>query len=63
MPTWTDALALDTLPPGSVKVRKMDGTPVALFRTETGVVHAIDNRCPHEGYPLSKGGRSGCVLT
>jgi nitrite reductase/ring-hydroxylating ferredoxin subunit len=63
MPTWTDALALDTLPPGSVKVRKLAGTPVALFRMEDGAVHAIDNRCPHEGYPLSQGVRSGCVLT
>jgi phenylpropionate dioxygenase-like ring-hydroxylating dioxygenase large terminal subunit len=41
----------------------MDGTPIALSRTKAGVVHAIDDRCPHEGFPLSKGVRSGCVLT
>lgn len=63
MPAWTDALPLDALPPGGVKVRKLGGTPVALFRLEDGAVHAIDNRCPHEGYPLSQGSRSGCVLT
>lgn len=63
MPQWTEALPLDQLPPGGVKVRKLGGTPVALFRLEDGAVHAIDNRCPHEGYPLSQGARSGCVLT
>lgn len=63
MPAWTDALSLDALPPGGVKVRTLHGTPVALFRLEEGGVHAIDNRCPHEGYPLSQGARSGCVLT
>jgi nitrite reductase/ring-hydroxylating ferredoxin subunit len=61
--SWTEALSLDALPPGTVKVRKLGGTPVALFRLEDGTVHAVDNRCPHEGYPLSQGVRSGCVLT
>lgn len=63
MPQWTDALPLADLPEGAVKVRKVGATPVALFRVEGGAVHAIDNRCPHEGYPLSQGARDGCVLT
>ena len=63
MPQWTDALPLADLPEGAVKVRKLGATPVALFRVEGGAVHAIDNRCPHEGYPLSQGARDGCVLT
>jgi nitrite reductase/ring-hydroxylating ferredoxin subunit len=36
---------------------------IVLFLVE-GVVHAIDNRCPHEGYPLAAGQLSkDCVLT
>ena len=36
---------------------------VALFHAN-GRVFAIDNRCPHEGYPLVKGSvNSDCVLT
>ncbi len=36
---------------------------IALFEID-GRVFAIDNRCPHEGYPLAAGSlSSGCVLT
>jgi len=29
-----------------------------------GQIFAIDNRCPHEGYPLSKGfANDNCVIT
>lgn len=36
------------------KVVIWEKTPVALFRSE-GKIFAIDNRCPHMGFPLSKG--------
>jgi hypothetical protein len=26
-------------------------------------VHAFDDKCPHQGYPLSQGTVAGCVLT
>ena len=26
-------------------------------------MHAVDNLCPHEGYPLAEGYVQGCVLT
>src|SRR6266700_3941829 len=29
--------------------------PVTLFRTEQGVVTALEDRCPHRGAPLSQG--------
>ena len=36
---------------------------VALFHSPKGV-YACNNRCPHEGYPLSQGTLAeGCVLT
>lgn len=44
-----------------------DGTPqrkqIVLFRLASGEIHAIDNRCPHEGYPLSTGMLKEGILT
>jgi nitrite reductase/ring-hydroxylating ferredoxin subunit len=36
---------------------------VVLFRLASGEIHAIDNRCPHEGYPLSTGMLKDGILT
>lgn len=38
------------------------GRSIALFYVD-GRVYAVDNRCPHMGYPLVKGSVRGCVLT
>ncbi len=35
---------------------------IALFHTERGI-SAVDNRCPHMGFPLSKGTVAGDILT
>ena len=35
------------------------GESVALFRTESGKVSALENRCPHRGMPLSAGAVDG----
>ena len=44
-------------------VVKPGGKQIVLFNGESGV-HACNNRCPHEGYPLSEGDlNGGCVLT
>ena len=44
-------------------VVRVDGRQVLLLKTARGL-HACDNRCPHEGYPLSEGSLAeGCVLT
>lgn len=63
MSRWLPALPAHELPPGAVKVKKLEGRPVALFHLEEGGLFAVDNRCPHEGYPLSQGAVSGCTLT
>ena len=40
----------------------IDGTHIALFRYR-GKFHAVDNRCPHMGYPMSKGSiRDGVLI-
>src|SRR5437660_12909405 len=35
---------------------------VALFE-HNGQVYAVDNRCPHMGFPLDKGTVNDCILT
>jgi nitrite reductase/ring-hydroxylating ferredoxin subunit len=60
--TWTKALDSDELGKGMRRVVKLEGKPVLLIRHE-GELYAVNNRCPHMGYPL-KGGRidDDCAL-
>lgn len=60
---WQFATKTSDLPAGeTLKVRVLQ-KQVALFNTANGIL-ACDNRCPHEGYPLSEGSVSeSCVLT
>ncbi|PSP89801.1 ferredoxin [Halobacteriales archaeon QS_4_69_34] len=39
-----------------------DGRPIALFHHE-GAVYAVDNRCPHMGFPLTRGTVEEGILT
>ncbi|RKZ15160.1 hypothetical protein DRQ53_09730, partial [bacterium] len=55
MPNWTPAFPLEDLPRGGAKLLKTDTHKLALFRLEDGEVFAVDNACPHEGYPLVQG--------
>ncbi len=42
---------------------RLDGKQIVLFRTEEGVF-AVNNHCPHQGYPLSEGALGeDCRLT
>ena len=60
---WQRLLPLSELDPLAAKMVRVDGRQIALFNTADGV-RACDNRCPHEGYPLSEGSLSGeCILT
>ena len=59
---WREAMPLAELEAVSVKLLRIAGKQIALFATENGV-RACDNRCPHEGYPLSEGSLSQCILT
>lgn len=53
---------LAEFPPGG-HTAKIEKHQLAVLRTEEGDVHVVDNRCPHEGYPLAQGKLEGCVLT
>jgi len=60
---WKLATTLSELADGGRKVFRVAGKQIALFRRSDSV-HACNNRCPHEGYPLSEGDLDGdCVLT
>ena len=39
-----------------------EGQGIALFH-HNGQIHALDNRCPHMGFPLHKGSVKDCILT
>lgn len=44
------------------RVVSAGGRPVLLLRDE-GALYAVDNRCPHMGFPLDRGSARDCILT
>ena len=61
--TWARAATLSELADGGVKVFRTEGKQIALFR-RADRIYACNNRCPHEGFPLSEGDLGGdCILT
>lgn len=60
---WQFAMLQSELEQGSARMLRIKGKQIAFFGTVSGVM-ACDNRCPHEGYPLSEGSISQtCTLT
>lgn len=55
-------IPLESLPVGAATVVEAAGRKVAVFHTAQGVF-AVDNACPHEGYPLVQGAVTDCTLT
>ena len=53
---------LDALADRGTAVVSEDGQAIALFHHE-GEVYAVDNRCPHMGFPLTRGSVEDGVLT
>ncbi|MFC5303273.1 nitrite reductase (NAD(P)H) small subunit [Azospira restricta] len=52
---WIDAGPLEAIPsPGARRLPSAHGD-IAVVRTGSGAVYAIDDRCPHKGGPLSQG--------
>ena len=52
---WIDVGALEDIPRRGARVVKTPAGCIAVFRTETDEVYALDDRCPHKGGPLSQG--------
>ena len=59
---WTRTIPASEIPDGGARTVKKAGKQIAVFRAGAEV-HAVDNRCPHEGYPLASGAVQDGILT
>ena len=60
---WQQALPVQRMREVGAQVVKLHGKQIAVFMHQ-GQLHACNNRCPHEGFPLVEGSiDGGCVLT
>ena len=59
---WVLASQLDDVIASGCRVVHLDGHTVALF-ADDGEVRAVDNRCPHMGFPLHRGTVEDGILT
>jgi nitrite reductase/ring-hydroxylating ferredoxin subunit len=59
---WVPVCPLAELERDGVKVISGEGRPVAVF-FDQGQVYALDNRCPHMGFPLHRGTVTDGILT
>ncbi len=55
MTHWTDVGAVNDVPLRGARRVIINGAEVGIFRTASGRVFAIDNKCPHKQGPLSEG--------
>lgn len=60
---WTSLGRLADLPPGDLTPVAAGGRKLVVARPDAGAPAVLDNRCPHEGYPLSQGRLDGGLLT
>ncbi|EMA43271.1 Rieske (2Fe-2S) protein [Halococcus saccharolyticus] len=59
---YVQVASLSDLEDEGRQVVSSDGRPIALFHHE-GEVYAVDNRCPHMGFPLTRGTVEDGILT
>ncbi|NTU82495.1 MAG: Rieske 2Fe-2S domain-containing protein [Chloroflexales bacterium] len=60
--TWINVAQVTDFETVDHKVVSAGDRPVLLLR-HVGRFYALDNRCPHMGFPLDKGSVSDCILT
>ncbi|HEX9369828.1 MAG TPA: Rieske (2Fe-2S) protein, partial [Roseiflexaceae bacterium] len=60
--TWIKVAGAADFETADRKVVSAGDRPVLLLRHEDGF-YAVDNRCPHMGFPLDKGSVKDCILT
>ena len=60
---WLDIGPVTQIEPGSARTLPViGGDEIAVFRTMTGEVYALVNKCPHKAGPLSQGIVHGAVV-
>ena len=59
---WTKVAALSEVESAGCRVIHANGHTIALFAHQNQIF-AVDNRCPHMGFPLDKGSVSDGILT
>jgi nitrite reductase/ring-hydroxylating ferredoxin subunit len=59
---WMPALAASELPESCSRQVNLGAHTIALFNSQ-GRLFAVDNRCPHMGFPLDRGTVQDCILT
>ena len=60
---WLDIGPVTQIEPGSARtLPEIGGEEIAVFRTTTGEVYALVNKCPHKAGPLSQGIVHGAVV-
>lgn len=55
MTRWIEIGPLDSVPQKGARTVRTPLGPIAVFRTGTDEIFALDDRCPHKGGPLSQG--------
>ena len=60
---WRDVGALGDVPAAGSRVIRTSRADVAVFRTASDEIYAIEDRCPHNGGPLSQGIVHGAEVT
>lgn len=63
MSSYVDIGALEDIPQRAARLVKTHLGCVAIFRTSTDQIFALDDRCPHKGGPLSQGIQHGTSVT
>lgn len=52
---WIEVGQLEDIPYLGSRVVKTAGIDIAIFKTATGAIFALEDKCPHKGGPLSQG--------
>src|SRR6516162_4600853 len=59
---WLRAISVSELPEGHRRTVIVGSKTIVLFNSH-GRFFAVDNRCPHMGFPLDRGTVQDCILT